>query len=350
LDRWKKMLDETYARGEAVVRIKTDLHHPNPAVREWPALRISTKPHPRMGRRYRVWPLYNFSCAIDDHDMNISHIIRGKEHEVNTTRQRYIFEYLDWDFPEIINVGRLGLEAGILSKSKIRKGVEEGTFTGWDDPRVGTLRALKRRGIQPETIRSIIIDVGSKPVNATLSWGNISAANRRVIESNANRYFFVADPKLLSVSGVKHIHEAKLQLHPDYPDRGTRNIIVEPESGQAFLVVSSSDAAEMKQGQILRLMGLFNIEIMKVEEGSVHGTYHSNKYQEARTLNAMFIHWLPYQAGIDAQAVMPDATVVEGLAEPACLDLENGAMIQFERFGFVRVDSKDPFVVYYSHR
>jgi glutamyl-tRNA synthetase len=344
------MLDETYARGEAVVRIKTDLHHPNPAVREWPALRISIKPHPRMGSRYRVWPLYNFSCAIDDHEMDISHIIRGKEHEVNTTRQRYIFKYLCWDFPEIINVGRLGLEAGVLSKSKIRRGVEEGTFAGWDDPRVGTLRALKRRGIQPDTIRSIIIEVGSKPVNATLSWGNISAANRRVIESNADRYFFVADPTSMSVSGVEQIYDAKLPLHLNYPDRGTRDYRIEPDSGQVFLVISRSDAAEMKQGQIMRLMGLFNIEIIKVEEVSVHGVYHSKNYQEARTLNAPFIHWLPYQAGIDARAVMPDATVVGGLAEPACLDLEIGAMIQFERFGFVRVDGKDPFVVYYSHR
>lgn len=350
LDRWKKMLDKTYARGEAVVRIKTDLHHPNPAVREWPALRISTKPHPRVGDRYRVWPLYNFSCAVDDHEMYISHIIRGKEHVVNTTRQKYIFKYLGWNFPEIISVGRLGLEAGILSKSRIRRGVEDGTFTGWDDPRVGTLRALKRRGIQPETIRSIIIDVGSKPVNATLSWGNISAANRRVIESDANRYFFVSDPILLSVSGVERTHDVRLPLHPNYPDRGTRNYRVEPDSGQVFLVVSYADAAKMDQGQILRLMGLFNIEVMKVEEGSVHGIYHSKNYQEARTLNAPFIHWLPYQVGIDARVVMPDATVADGLAEPACLDLEVGDMIQFERFGFVRVDGKDPFVVYYAHR
>ena len=80
LDRWRKMLDGTYKKGDAVVRIKTDLQHPNPAIRDWPALRIATKNHPRQGDRYRVWPLYNFSCAIDDREMEVSHIIRGKEH------------------------------------------------------------------------------------------------------------------------------------------------------------------------------------------------------------------------------------------------------------------------------
>ena len=115
-------------------------------------------------------------------------------------------------------------------------------------------------------------------------------------------------------------------------------------------MVSNVDAAEMKQGQIVRLMGLFNIRVMRVEDGCVHGAYHSKKYQEARTLNAPFIHWLPYQVGIDARVMMPDATVVYGLVEPACLDLEVGVTIQFERFGFVRVDGKEPFVAYYSHR
>ncbi len=122
------MLDGSYAQGDAVVRIKTDLNDPNPAVRDWPALRISETWHPRQGNKYRVWPLYNFSCGLDDHLMGVSHIIRGKEHDVNTTRQRWLQKHLGWDYPEIINVGRLGLEVGILSKSKMRAGIDEGIY------------------------------------------------------------------------------------------------------------------------------------------------------------------------------------------------------------------------------
>lgn len=349
LDRWHRMLDGGYGKGEAVVRIKTDLNHPNPAVRDWPALRISTASHPRTGEKYRVWPLYNFSCAIDDHEMEISHIIRGKEHVVNTTRQMYIFEHLGWECPEIINVGRLGLEVGILSKSKIRAGVEEGTYSGWDDPRLGTLRALRRRGIQPEAIRELMIEVGPKPVNAVFSIGNIASTNRRIIEPWANRFFFVENPVILEVAGIDGDHVARLPLHPDHPERGTRDYSVKSEGGRATFVVSRSDSEKMLPCVIMRLMGLFNIEILKVEPGRIDATFHSKDYKEARALDAHFIHWLPKSVGIEAKVVMPNATAVTGLAEPKCLELRSDDMIQFERFGFVRVDSPEPFVAYYTH-
>lgn len=349
LDRWEKMLDGTYGKGETVVRIKTDLHHPNPAIRDWPALRISTSPHPKVDRRYRVWPLYNFSCAVDDHEMGISHIIRGKEHEVNTTRQRYLFEYLDWEYPEIINVGRLGLEVGILSKSKIRAGVRAGEFTGWDDPRLGTLRALRRRGIRPEAIRELMIEVGPKPINATLSWGNIASANRRIIEPIANRYFFVADPVQMRVSGIEGELIARHALHPDHPERGTRDYVIKPEDGRASFVISKNDAKGMEPGRVVRLMGLLNAEIIEVKHDCVFAKYHSKDHQQARVLEAPFIHWLQYSENIDATVVMPDASLSKGLAEPPCSNLDVGTMIQFERFGFVRVDSQIPFIAYYAH-
>lgn len=349
LDRWGRMLDGTYRKGEAVVRIKTDLHHPNPAVRDWPALRISTAPHPRVGGRYRVWPLYNFSCSIDDHELAVSHIIRGKEHLVNTTRQRYIFEHLGWEYPEILSVGRLGLEAGVLSKSRIRAGVEDGTYSGWDDPRLGTLRALRRRGIQPKAIRELMIQVGSKPVNATFSWGNIASVNRRIVEPRANRFFFVADPVPLYVSGIDGEKVARLPLHPDHPDRGTRDYAVKPDDGHASFVVSRRDAEKMASGNIVRLMGLFNVEVLEAKPGRVEARLHSEDYQEARALDVPFIHWLPEGVGVEAEVVMPDASVAAGLAEPGCSALPVDGVIQFERFGFVRVDSASPFVAYYAH-
>ncbi len=350
LERWGKMLNGPYKKGDAVVRIKTDLEHPNPAIRDWPALRISTADHPRQGTRYRVWPLYNFSCAIDDHLMEVSHIIRGKEHDVNTTRQRYIFQYMGWTFPDIINVGRLGLEDVILSKSRMRAGIEEGAYSGWDDPRLGTLMALRRRGLQPETIREIMIQVGPKPINAMLSWDNIAAANRKNIEVRADRYFFVEDPVPLMVAGVEDALEAHLALHPDQPDRGTRDYAVAPERGEAAFVIAESDLGRLEPGKIVRLMGLMNIEITDVNKGSVKAKYHSKDHHKARELDAPFIHWLPEGAGVMAQVVLPDASISKGLAEEGCLGLSVDDMIQFERYGFVRVDSLEPFVAYYTHK
>ena len=348
LSRWERMLDGSYEKGEAVVRIKTDLDDPNPAVRDWPALRISDVDHPLQGDRYRVWPLYNFSCGIDDHLMGVSHIIRGKEHDVNTTRQRWLQGHMGWRYPEIINVGRLGLEAGILSKSKMRAGIEDGTYSGWDDPRLGTLRALRRRGLQPEAIRAIMIHVGPKPVNVTITWDNIAAENRQIIEPISDRYFFVEDPVELIVTGVPGRHVAKLPVHPDNPERGTRDFVLEPKDGALRFNVSGKDLERLRVGSVTRLMGVMNVEVKEVGE-SVKAVYHSRDYQMARDMDAPFIHWLPAGVGVDAQVVLPDATKASGLAEERVNEMKSGEMFQFERFGYCRVDKPDPFVAYFTH-
>ena len=94
MDKWEKMLKGKYKEGAAVVRIKTDLGHPNPAMRDWPAFRIIKKSHPKQGKKYKVWPLMNFSVAIDDHDMGITHAIRAKEHMDNEKKQKFLYDYL----------------------------------------------------------------------------------------------------------------------------------------------------------------------------------------------------------------------------------------------------------------
>jgi glutamyl-tRNA synthetase len=350
LQRWRMMLDGGYNKGEAVVRIKTDLNHPNPALREFPALRISRSSHPRTGRKYRVWPLYNFSCAIDDHEMKISHIIRGKEHEVNTLRQKYIYKHLGWEYPEVINIGRLGIEAGVLSKSKIIEGVENGLFTGWDDPRLGTLRALKRRGFQPEAIRELMIQIGPKPINATVSWPHIASINRRIIEPKVNRYFFVKDPITMSITDLNETYTSKLPLHPDFPERGYREHIITPKTGKIALIVSKDDVDNLLIGGVVRLMGLFNVIITEKDSTCIMAELHSLRTQEARNSDAVFIHWLTDGVGEKGVVVMTDASEAKGLVERSCTKLKPNNVIQFERFGFVRVDCVLPFVGYYSHK
>jgi len=347
LRRWRMMLDGGYKRGEAVVRIKTNITHPNPAIRDWPALRISTRSHPLQKKKYRVWPLYNFSCAVDDHLMGVSHVIRGKEHEVNSARQKYLYDHFGWQFPEVINVGRLGLEVGILSKSKIRAGVDAGKYSGWDDPRLGTLRALKRRGIQPETIREIMIQVGPKPINVMISWGNFAAANKKIIDPHSNRYFFVGDPVELKVKGVEEVLHAKLPLHPDHPEKGHREYTIEPEKGVCRFLLSSKDLSEAK-GKLIRLMGLVNVEVTKTGK-TAEAKFHSKEHQVAREKGAPFIHWVTEGGSVSAEVVMADASIVTGRAESLAAGLKVDDMLQFERFGFVRVDSKEPLRFYYAH-
>jgi glutamyl-tRNA synthetase len=87
--RWEKMF-KGYKQGEAVARIKTELQHKNPAMRDWPAFRINDSKHPRAGIKYRVWPLMNMAVSVDDIEMGVTHVIRAKEHHDNSKRQEYI--------------------------------------------------------------------------------------------------------------------------------------------------------------------------------------------------------------------------------------------------------------------
>lgn len=355
LERWRHMLDGTYREGDAVVRIKTDLKHSNPAVREWPALRIiDTKkhPHPRTGDNYRIWPLFAFCCGVDDHDLQISHILRGKEHLTNTTRQLYLYNHLGWDYPDAIHYGRLKMVGAVLSKSKIRSGIEGRLFTGWDDPRLGTLMALRRRGVAPEAVRAIMIDIGPKPVDAILSWDNIYAHNRKILDPAANRYFFVGDPIRLIVEKIDEPHTAAPPLHPDYPERGRRRLRIEPKNGRASLLVSSGDLRILKMNRIVRLMGLFNIEVKKIRRREVKASFHSKPYLEAKKLGAPLIHWLPGEGNIKVKVVMPTAEFVEGFGERSLKNEDVNSIVQMERFGFGRIDSKfdDQVLIYYAHR
>jgi glutamyl-tRNA synthetase len=356
LARWQRMLEGKYEEGDVVVRIKTDLNHPNPAVRDWPALRVidvEKYPHPRVGSKYHVWPLYNLACGIDDHLMGITHIIRGKEHLTNMVRQEYMYKHLGWQYPKAIHYGRLKITGASLSKSKIVQGIREGLFKDWDDPRLATFAALRRRGITSEAVKKMIIDVGPKTSDVILSWENLYAYNRKILDPTSDRYFFVQNPIELTVKQIPKTFTAKLHLHPDQPERGSREYVIKPEGNDnsATFWVSKNDVDASKIGNIIRLMELFNIKIEKVAAYSADASFISDSYEEARKAKAQLIHWIPVGKDMPCQVVMPDATLAEGIAESVCKRLKPDSIIQFERFGFVRIDKVNiKLTAYYAHK
>jgi glutamyl-tRNA synthetase len=356
LERWQKMLKGEYEEGEAVYRVKTDLNHPNPAVRDWPALRVidSEKyPHPRVGSKYNVWPLYNFACGIDDHLMGVTHIIRGKEHLTNMVRQEYMYKYFGWSYPEAIHYGRLKITGASLSKSKIVQGIREGLYKDWDDPRLATFAALRRRGITPEAVRKMIIDVGPKTSDVILSWENLYAYNRKIIDLEANRYFFVHDPIELTVKKIPKVFVARLHLHPEKPERGFREYKIKPSGSEnsAKFWISKKDVETLGTANVIRLMELFNIKIESVNAYSAQASFVSESYEEARKAKAQLIHWVPVGDDMPCQVVMPDAKIAEGIAETACKNLKTGDIVQFERFGFARIDKVNvKLTAYYAHK
>jgi len=144
--RWKKMLDKNgFEPGEAVVRFKSDMRHPNPAMRDFPLARINLTKHPLQKNKYRVWPLMNFAVAVDDLEMKITHIIRAKDHIDNARRQEMIFKVLGKKSPWTGFLGKIKFTDLEISKTKMRQAIEEGKYSGWDDPRLPTLEAMKKK-------------------------------------------------------------------------------------------------------------------------------------------------------------------------------------------------------------
>lgn len=351
LSLWDKMLNGGLNPGEAVVRVKTDMQHPNPAVRDWPALRIDLAEHPRV-RGFRVWPLYNWSCAIDDYEMRVSHVIRGKEHMTNEVRQSYVFQYLNAPQPVSIHIGRVGLEKSVLSKSKIMKGWTQGFYKSLDDPRLGTLRSLRRRGFRPEVIRRVILDMGLNITEAMVKWENLYAYNREVVDYDSERYYFVKDPFRLIVENTSGKIEAKLSRHPSRPELGFRTIVVVPIQGRVELLVSAEDAIGLKPGSIIRLISLFNVEIkhMDPEAKSLTALFKGVEVPE-KSAGIKLIQWVMPNDAIKTRVLMPDASYVEGFGESLLTRLPLGKMIQLVRFGFCIVEktSTDAVELIFSH-
>lgn len=185
LSKWKDMLSGKYDSGNAVVRVKTDSRLKNPALRDWIAFRINDSPHPKVGKKYRVWPMMNFSVAVDDHELKLTHVIRGKDHEDQTRRQQNIFKFMGWKTPEYIHLGRINFKGMNLSASEIRKGVESGKFSGYDDDSVETLASLRKRGFKPDAIIKYFYEIGptkrDKTVEKEEVYKTLNALNRKVL-------------------------------------------------------------------------------------------------------------------------------------------------------------------------
>jgi glutamyl-tRNA synthetase len=347
LEQFDKMLEGYYSEGEAVVRIKTDLNHPNPSIRDWVALRIidtEKYPHPLTGSKYIVWPTYNFAVSIDDHLLGITHVLRGKEHEVNTEKQIYVYKCLGWKPPVFIHFGRLKLEGFIMSKSYIRKLIEEnpGKFWGYDDPRFGTIAGLRRRGILPEAIKQSILDIGVKPGDVTLSWANLAAINRKILDPKADRLMFVEDPVELSIKNLDRCIKASIPFHPDRPER-RREIEVCPDDR----ILISKDDHKVKRK--VRLVGLGNF-IIKDNSLEFLGT----SLEDARKEGMSIIQWVLLKDAVPLEVLEPkglDLIVHKGYAEKAVKLYREDARLQLLRFGFVRIDriSGNKYIAIYTH-
>jgi glutamyl-tRNA synthetase len=286
--------------------------------------------------------MLEFSWAIDDKLLDITHIIRGKDLMMESEMCKFIWNIFRWKNPVMIHVGLVrieGLEAKI-SKSKAQQEVRKGIFKGWDDPRTWSIQSLRRRGIKAEAIREFVKSMGLNENDIIVPVDVLYSLNRKLVES-CNRYFFIANPVKIKINAAPDAY-ADVPLHPGHAEKGTRKFHARQE-----FYIAKEDYENMKKNRgIYRFMHLFNF--------SSEFSYHSIRMQE--DLNAKLIHWLPADKEnsknlIKTEILMPDASIVKGLAEESIKNLSEGEVIQFERFGFCRLDRKgDVFKFWFAHK
>lgn len=314
--RWKEMFK--MKPGEAVLRIKTNMLDPNPAFRDRVLFKISDREHVRVGNKYRVWPTLEMSWAIDDHELGITHILRGNDLMIESDVERFIWKAFGWNAPEITHTGLVRLEGvgAKLSKSKAQAEVNSGVFTGWDDPRTWSMQSLKRRGFLPESIREFVEEIGLNKSDIVVPIGALYAINRKKIDALSERVSFVEAPMKLKFSEKMPVKGVEVQKHPEREEK--RRVEIGNE-----IFISKKDF-ESLVGKEVRLIHLFNVIWDK--EGNAKISSLDNK-------EIPKIQWVSHN--VPAVVVMADGSKVNGIVEHYAVKLDKSLPMQFERFGFV---------------
>lgn len=335
---WKRF--SSMKEGEAVLRLKIDMEHQNTTMRDPTIFRIIDVPHARLGNKYRVWPNYDFQNSVMDGYYGITQRIRSKEFEMRSELQRYIQKLLGLTITNTYEMARFNMEGVESSGRIIREKIARKELVGWDDPTLTTIVALRRRGFLPDAIKDFVVSTGISKTESTLTWEDLILHNRRILDNIAKRYFLVIEPVDINVKGAPS-QEVELNLNPN-EKKGGRKL----HSKKDF-IIQKSDVARFGDGELVRLMDCLNF---RHDKGGY--VYDSQEYEKFRGNGKLVIHWLPKDGNVDVEVMMPDKTTVRGKGEAGIASLSVGEIIQFERFGFCRLDAVEggKYKFWYAHK
>lgn len=206
---FNQMIDGEFQPGEAVLRIKSDPNAPDPAMRDFILFRMQVGGHP-LQPDATCWPLLDFQSAIDDYDLDITHIIRGSDLQASTRKQQILYDIFGWEYPEVEYWGRVKILEEVIdpdtnrpmrdenneivyqpisfSSSAYAQGIKDGVYEGWDDPRLYTVQGMRARGYSPEAITQWWKDMGMtrRDIKAPLS--SLDALNRDTSTKRAETF------------------------------------------------------------------------------------------------------------------------------------------------------------------
>jgi len=349
MDLWKDMLSSSL--DGAILRLRGDMTCDNTAMRDPTIFRIIDKPHPILGDKYRVWPTYDFAGPIEDSISGVTHPFRTKEYELRDECYFKILDLLNLRKPHLMEFARLSIDGMPVSKRKIKPLIEKGYVSGYDDIRLPTLRGLKKRGILQKAIKQFVLEQGISKVESSVSFSLLESTNRKLIDPIAKRYFFVNDPiKLIVQNAPKKLKS--ISLHPNNKKLGSRTI----KTSDTFFV-NKSDIKSLKIGEIFRLKNLYNVKILKKNK-EIISEYagdklipSSAKIQWTTNNYVKMTVFIPHLLYINDTYNKNSLESVDGFAEESVSKLKTGEIIQFERFGFVRIENIDNKLKgYYTHK
>ena len=344
---WEKM-NGKFKPGDAIVRFRGDMKADNAVMRDPVLFRIIEGKHYTLGEKYRIWPSYDMAVAIEDSIDGVTHAFRSKEFELRKELINAILDALNMRKPAQDFFSRLEFKGMPISKRIIKPLIEEGKVSWYDDPRLPTLEALRRRGIKPEAIKKFIMSLGLTKANTLAPFDALEAFNRKFVDADSIRLFMVSNAKKLT---VKNLPMSSIEI-PNHPinEMGKRKIGID---GNFY--ISGEDAQDMKEGTQIRLLGLGNISITK-KGIEIEGEFIKN----GDTTGIPKIQWVPQKIAHKIKMIVPKILFngdefnedsleeLDVYTEPHYLQLKEGEEIQFVRFGYCRKDSQNQAI--FTHK
>jgi len=332
VDDWERMIDGGFKEGECILRLKGDMSSDNHVMRDPVLFRIDKKPHYRQNRKYTIWPMYDFYNPIEDELCGVTYILRSNEFgSMRTELHNYLRKLFAFKIPLEFQYGRFNVTDKISQGREIRELIEQKKVKGWDDPRLVTLKALRRRGIIKETFYELVKEVGLSKTQTNLDFEVISSINRRFLDKECDRYFFINDSVKIEIKNAPD-KDVELPLHPEIKNRGLRKF-----STSSKFFIEKSDFEKLVDNKLNRFMECLNF--IKKGKDLIFDSENYENFKNSKS-KGLIMHYLPVSKDlVKVEILMDDGEYIKGIAEPDVKNLNEGDIIQFERFGFVRLET-----------
>jgi glutamyl-tRNA synthetase len=221
-DRWSSLKSGKIKSG--VLRLKIDMSNKNKAMRDPSMYRSIDLPHHRTGTKYKVYPTYDFACPVVDSLEGVTHVFRSAEYNERNDQAAFILENLGLTKPLFFHYGRINIKDAEISKRKIKASIADGTYSGWDDVRLYTFRALMKRGLQYPALEEFMKETGYSTVSVTIEPSKLWQINRKYIDLKSSRYM-VIDCKSFKTFDINDDRNSQTILkYAKNPDLGHREI------------------------------------------------------------------------------------------------------------------------------